>query len=365
MQTEFQKFLIKAKNRHGDQYDYSSVNYIGSKIKVTVICPQHGPFELLPGNHLRGQGCQSCKRLIQTQEFIKKCQKKQKVAYDYSKCVLLSGNHKIEIICKDHGSFLQRPGDHRAGAGCPKCFGNTQRSTEDFICDAIRVHDFRYDYSRVEYKTQKFKVEIICKEHGSFTQDPGSHLAGHGCPACSGVKRVKFEEFVIRANHIHCDRYQYVENSFISMAKPTTIICSQHGEFRQVAAMHIHNHAGCPKCNKRVSVSEDRWLDSIGLPNDLEHRQRRLKMRNGKKYHVDGFDPLTKTVYEFNGDYWHGNPDFYNQEDINPTMNKSFGLLYTNTLKKHHDLEDNGYIVVSIWESEWKKTTAGSQRSQK
>lgn len=47
------------------------------------------------------------------------------------------------------------------------------------------VHCDTYDYSQVDYKTTKEKVEIICKEHGSFFQTPNDHLDGKGCPKCA------------------------------------------------------------------------------------------------------------------------------------------------------------------------------------
>ena len=48
-----------------------------------------------------------------------------------------------------------------------------------------------YDYSKVVYKGTKIKVEIICKEHGSFFQRPQNHMRGEGCPKCSVVKANK------------------------------------------------------------------------------------------------------------------------------------------------------------------------------
>lgn len=54
-------FIQRAKNVHGDKYDYSEVNYINSSTKVKIICPIHGGFEQIPNNHLRGAGCFRCK----------------------------------------------------------------------------------------------------------------------------------------------------------------------------------------------------------------------------------------------------------------------------------------------------------------
>lgn len=38
------KFIEKAKNKHGDKYDYSKVEYINSTTKVCIICKEHGEF---------------------------------------------------------------------------------------------------------------------------------------------------------------------------------------------------------------------------------------------------------------------------------------------------------------------------------
>ena len=54
------EFIERAKKIHGDKYDYSKVEYVGNKIKVSIICPIHGEFWQLPNSHLNGIGCPSC-----------------------------------------------------------------------------------------------------------------------------------------------------------------------------------------------------------------------------------------------------------------------------------------------------------------
>jgi hypothetical protein len=60
--------------------------------------------------------------------------------------------------------------------------------------------------------------------------------------------------------------------------------------------------------------------------------------------------------FEFNGDFWHGNPNIYNPNNINPLTNSTFGYLYKKTLNKKKNLINKGYNIVSIWESEYKKS---------
>jgi Zn ribbon nucleic-acid-binding protein len=64
-------FISEAKNIHGEKYEYYSVKYLGSRKKVTIICPKHGEFEQIPDSHLRGRGCPKCvNRQTTTEDFI-------------------------------------------------------------------------------------------------------------------------------------------------------------------------------------------------------------------------------------------------------------------------------------------------------
>ena len=56
---------------------------------------------------------------------------------------------------------------------------------EEFISKAKKIHGDKYDYSKVDYITNKSKICIICYEHGEFWQKPNNHLNGNGCPICN------------------------------------------------------------------------------------------------------------------------------------------------------------------------------------
>lgn len=56
-----ENFIEKAKQIHGNKYDYSLVEYKNNKTKVKIICPIHGVFEQTPNCHLSLQGCPKCK----------------------------------------------------------------------------------------------------------------------------------------------------------------------------------------------------------------------------------------------------------------------------------------------------------------
>ena len=78
-------------------------------------------------------------------------------------------------------------------------------------------------------------------------------------------------------------------------------------------------------------------------------------------YWVDGFDPVTRTVYEFHGCLWHGCRKCYRGErDIKTSVNadRTLNEVYVATCVKMQTLRQGGYTVEQMWECEWKKQLA-------
>ena len=186
------------------------------------------------------------------EEFISDAQRVHGDRYDYSMVNYVNTSTKVCIICPDHGAFWQDPCSHLQGSGCPKCFGKIKRSTDDFIRDARLIHGDRYDYSLVDYKSNKTKVCIICPTHGEFWQTPNSHLNGNGCRICaqeqqSKDKRYSTSEFISKARLVHGNLYDYSKVDYQGAHKKVCIICPTHGEFWQEPARHLAG-ARCPLC---------------------------------------------------------------------------------------------------------------------
>lgn len=182
------KFIEKSNKRHDYKYDYSLVNYTNSLTKVEVICKEHGSFFVRPDAHIRKVGCPYCNGGIKYDNltFINKSNEIHNFKYDYSMVEYKNSIIKVKILCKIHGIFEMSPRNHLAGQGCSSCSKVKRKTTEDFIRECLLLHDYqKYDYSMVEYINNLKKVKIICKEHGIFYQTPKDHLKGHGCIKCS------------------------------------------------------------------------------------------------------------------------------------------------------------------------------------
>ena len=202
-----QLFIEKAKEMHGDKYDYSKVEYINAKTNVIIICKEHGECMQTPNNHLTGYGCKKCGRVNtsnkqrgNTEEFIRKAIEIHGNLFDYSKVEYGENiNTKVIIICNIHGEFQQSPLNHLQGNGCRTCGIITtaykQRgNTKEFIERAIEKHGYKYDYSKCNYISIDDKLTIICKKHGEFNQVAYSHIIGQGCPICVNKTEAKLYE---------------------------------------------------------------------------------------------------------------------------------------------------------------------------
>ena len=187
---------------------------------------------------------------------------------------------------------------------------------------------------------------IICPIHDDFLQRPNDHLSGYGCRKCA-EGTLSFEQFIEEANNVHYNKYDYNKVKFEHMLDKVTIVCPLHGEFTQQPFYHIRKSHGCPLCSNPISNRETKWLNDIGISKDF----RQYVILNGK-YKVDGYDPKTNTIYEFYGDYWHGNPKTFKKDEMNMQAGKTFGELFENTITRETEIKSHGYKVVAVWESE-------------
>lgn len=298
-----EEFIEKAKEIHGNKYDYSTTVYDSSRKKVTVICPEHGPFEVWPMDHLRGVGCGKCfnaygrgktRQERSKEKFIEKAMKIHGDRYDYSKVVYEKAKKDVCIICPEHGEFWISPNKHLSGRGCQEC-SRIERNKklllgkEKFIEKAIKVHGDKYDYSKVVYNGNKKEVCIICPEHGEFWQKPNAHLSGEGCYKCK-YKIYDTESFIKEAKRVHGDKYDYSKVVYKGADENVCIICPEHGEFWQTPRNHVHNTAGCPTCNESKLERETRnYLKRKGI-----------KFKYQKRFNWLGYQSLDFYLPDYN-----------------------------------------------------------------
>ena len=315
-------FLKRAKEIHGEKYDYSKVVWVDKFTEIVIGCPIHGYFRQIPKYHFYQNGCKECSKLTMGRErlsvdrFLEKSHSIHGNKYDYSLIKMIKNNReRLPIICRDHGVFMQSAHAHTDNKqGCPDC-GNIIASeshrltNEEFIEKARKVHGNKYDYTLVDYKDAKTPVVIICKKHGQFEQVPNYHLCGNGCQLCYEEKRgqsglVTFEEFVKRANMVHGDAYIYSSVDYKKTKEKTKIYCKKCGSFFNQTP---HNHLmgqGCPHCKfSNGERAVELVLKRMGIDYITQYKidyKDGVVVKRGGLY-VDFYLPSRKLFIEFNG----------------------------------------------------------------
>jgi Zn finger protein HypA/HybF involved in hydrogenase expression len=130
---------------HGKKYDYSKVKYNGNKVKVEIICPNHGSFFQTPNNHLKGQHCPNCIKKSNF-DFINQSNLIHNNKYIYTNTNYINDRSKVKIECFSHGIFEQRAGSHFSGIGCPKCRESKGERTIRIFLEENKI-DYFYNYS--------------------------------------------------------------------------------------------------------------------------------------------------------------------------------------------------------------------------
>jgi len=199
--VEIDEYLKRLKNKFGNKYDYSNIDIVyknNRKYVNNIYCLiHHVKFDTRADNF---SGCPECSgRNKKIEDIIKKAKDIHGDKYDYSNIDIKTKKDKNgffrtyinNIYCPKHKYFNIRLDSHLDKSkpqGCKKCAFNID-SKEEFIKKAKDIHGDKYDYSLVDYKGVDYNVDIICKKHvQSFSQKVYTHLKGSGCPICQESK---------------------------------------------------------------------------------------------------------------------------------------------------------------------------------
>jgi hypothetical protein len=208
-----------------------------------------------------------------------------------------------------------------------------------------------------DYKNSRNRLLILCPFHGIFNKIAKDHLYGNQqCPNCTWEQTI-YQPFVDKANKIHNFKYAYGNYHGLKIE----ILCPAHGIFHQRRDDHLRGK-GCKQC---VSTSFSKkaivWLQYLEKHHNITIQKATDEIGEfqipNTKLKVDGYHKETNTVYEFDGDAFHGNLDRYPPDSFcHPFSDKlTAQQLHDRTIKRREKIIKLGYNVVHIWESDWDK----------
>lgn len=253
--TEF--IIDRAKQIHGDKYDYSKVKYYGIDKPITIICNKHGEFEQKAYQHInKKQGCPKC-------------------GIDRNK-VMQKGFYK-------------------------------QLTKEQVIDNINKVHDNKYIIHDFEYKGYLTPITLECKEHGLFTRNYKAIVNnGYGCRKCSlkkqGEKNKLSQEEVIEKLKYKLPNYNFDKFVYKGYKNKSIIICDKNHETRMSVQSLLEGHK-CNRCSNMVSLWEKEIIDYIKSIYNGKIINSDRKILNGKE--LDIYLPELNIAIECNGIYYH------------------------------------------------------------
>ena len=107
---------------------------------------EHGEFWQRPNDHLSGYECIKCKNNYHptTEEWVLRARQVHGDRYDYSKAKYTKALEKICIICPEHGEFWQQASNHLNGNNCPHCNSNQKSHMEENVSKMLDENNLKY-----------------------------------------------------------------------------------------------------------------------------------------------------------------------------------------------------------------------------
>lgn len=332
-----EQWVARAVAKYGDKYDYSESEYLNGMAPILIRCKKHNlVFRTIAGNFINERSnthCPICyaemkaEQLLSTayknnakdvriakdiikgikngrltmsgarkpniikapvdykKVFLDKVKEMYGDKYDLSKTEYKTRDTKLTMICKEHGEFHITPrtllyGSHGVKPhGCPICEGIKQpvkTNPESFKSEMKKIYGRKLKFKIPNKITKDTQITAICKHHGEITHSVGYFKSGKGCEYCSG-KKTYWPDFIKLARKVHGDKYDYSQTEIPKRnADKITIICPEHGQFRQFAWLHLSG-SGCPEC--------------VGYPNKKTPEQRKNEfIRKAKKLYGNKYD---------------------------------------------------------------------------
>jgi len=279
-----EEFIKKAREVHGDKYDYSKVEYVNSQTDVCIICPIHGEFMQRPSHHTTGRGCRKCASEINATKMR---------GLSEEECYSLASKYKEMHVfmaeCKSAYNAAVRHKwlkdytwlSYKIDVSKPK--NKRQSYSQEEIIERLRsIFGDRYSYDKVVYKAMKVPITLVCHEkdangieHGEFSMRPDNIFSSkQGCPKCyddrrSRLQRKPVEKFIEEATKVHGGLYEYHKVEYVNTKTNICIVCPIHGDFKQSPSNHLKGK-GCPYCagnakkwNKQSCEEEARKYEYI------------------------------------------------------------------------------------------------------
>lgn len=336
-------------------YKLISSVYIDAHHKIDMVCSKSHSIQTSWNGFQQGHRCPICsgkkKKTIEEVRAVFEAR-----GFGLLTSVYVNKKSPLEYVCpnKHYGQISWD--SFNQGKGCLECAGRKKKSLKEV---KKLFEDKGYIVLSNIYTNNKQPMKVVCPNGHTTSIQAARFISGRGCPLCAKNRKKTPEEV---ENHIKSFGYIPDMGSYENCDSLITIMCDNGHKF-ETTGEYFYSGNRCPFCYKgRVSRISQEWLDFLGIGEDFRETTIKIGKRHAQR--VDAYVPDTNTIYEFLGDYWHGNPIKYDPNMKHPVSKKTFGELYLETRSRIKTLQEAGYNLVYIWESEWRQLKRKLKKSQ-
>jgi hypothetical protein len=204
------------------------------------------------------------KRRISVEDYFNRCREVHGNNYDYSEVNFTLIRDKIPIICKAcNNKFVMQADAHARGQGCPLCNKGAGSRARRIPCEDV-LNRIEGTYGNlltvtgIEYKNGLAHITGKCEKHGCcFTKSLKLLMKANPCTSCQDevneTTRKKYEKFFIEKSTLaHEGRYSYENLGYINRVTPVEIFCKLHNKtFIEKPSNHMAGGGHCPDCDPR------------------------------------------------------------------------------------------------------------------
>jgi hypothetical protein len=349
-QKQLERFIRKANTIHHNKYDYSLSNYTDSHTNIIIICPIHGNFTQIPTVHLRPCGCPLCGSINRNITKIEKygdknynntTKRKQTNLEKYG----VDNPRKSKIV--QHK--IKQTNLEKYGVENPLQSADIKEKIKQTMLERYNVERFTNRELSKRTMMERHGVEYAHQSKTFHARFTNTMVEKYGVPYGKQLHLVKILPLI--------EDYNWLFNQYVTLNKTASQIALELGNLdAHIVCNYLRSHDITITSRVGYSYKCISWLDNISNITGLyiKHMLNGGEYKiPGTRYTVDGYCEETNTIYEFHGDYWHGNPEVYAPDFTNTMLKTSMGELYQKTIKREEIIKSLGYNLVVIWENNY------------
>ncbi|MGI0075818.1 MAG: DUF7487 domain-containing protein [Nitrosopumilaceae archaeon] len=153
--------------------------------------------------------------------------------------------------------------------------------------------------------------------------------------------------------------YVWLYDEYVNKKKTATQIAQELSIDKTTIGCYLKKHDIAIRHLVGFSYKCIQWLDSIMAKENIfiQHAHNIGEYRiPSTRFFADGYCKETNTIYEFYGDFFHGNLKIFESHKLcNPFSDLTADELYQKTIERENKIKALGYNLVVMWENEWEK----------